>query len=105
MKGTDDDKDKIVRILKKMKNHDESAKNIDVDVSEISERLDGVDLDDAGMVWEKLTSHERELFRSYVSKGNLDFLPKWTPWWCMERRSKIVDYPTSNRSDRSIYQK
>lgn len=78
-------KDKIIDILKKLKTQDEGEKSLD-DVTEITNRLDGIDLDDADALWEKLTPDEQTMFRNYVEKGKLDFLPMWTPWWSIEKR-------------------
>jgi len=102
MKG-DGEKEKVMNILKKLKTQDESARNVD-DVTEISERLVGVDLDDADVVWGKLTSDEQDLFRRYVDKGKLDFMPMWTPWWTIKKRSKVVDISKKDKRSKKIPQ-
>jgi len=103
MKASGEGKEKIMNILKKLRNQDAGEKidddtkiphdvtQMSDDVTDVTNRLDGVNLDDADVVWEKLTSEEQKLFRNYVDKGKLDFMPMWTPWWSLSKDLKIVD--------------
>jgi len=113
MKGSDEDKEKITNILKNMKAHDNSTtspnnndnndNNDDDNALAISSRLEGVDLDDADALWERLSVQEKDMFQMYVTKGNLNFVPTWKPWWCGEKRSLVVELDRKKvASDKSL---
>jgi len=70
-------------------------------VADIAYRLGDIDLEDSDSVWEKLTEQEREMFQKSVSKGEMSFLPTWTPWWKSERM-KIEEVNSKKSSKRTV---
>ena len=72
MKGTKEDKMKMLEILRK-----ESISRDD----DLSHRLAGIHMDDHDAVWEKLTEQERFVFEQRLRTGNVDFISHWKPWW------------------------
>jgi len=96
MRGTQEEREKVNNILRNVKQQADEDNN----VQHITERLDGVDLENSDVVWEKLTQYERDMFQRNVSKGNLDFVPIWTPWWHIGKRTKIHDLSSKDVSGR-----
>ena len=72
MKGTPEDKMKMLEILQK-----ESLSRDD----DLSHRLAGIHMDDHKALWDKLTDHERFVFEQRLRTGNVDFISHWNPWW------------------------
>uniref|UniRef100_A0A1B6J203 HIT-type domain-containing protein n=1 Tax=Homalodisca liturata TaxID=320908 RepID=A0A1B6J203_9HEMI len=59
--------------------------------AELSDRLAGVDLDNADSVWERLTEDERQQFHQFVTSGDIgELLPEWTPWWTYREKKELV---------------
>lgn len=56
----------------------------DEEFNNISERLNGIDLDDSEQVWCSLTDSEKAEFEHLVKSGDITkILPQYTPWWCL----------------------
>ena len=52
------------------------------DDDELSERMAGVDLDDADAIWGHLTPGERKEFERLVDTGDISkMVPEFKPWW------------------------
>lgn len=50
--------------------------------TDLAERLNGIDLDDADSVWDKLTDNERQEFEELLRKGDVTkIIIPWDPWW------------------------
>jgi len=74
-------------LLQQQANEEEDQEALDSDddaddVIGIVERLEGIDLDDADAVWNKLTESERKEFQALVESGEISkFVPEYRPWW------------------------
>ena len=52
------------------------------DDDELSDRMAGVDLDDADAIWKLLTPGERKEFERLVDTGDISkMVPEYKPWW------------------------
>ena len=52
------------------------------DDDELSDRMAGVDLDDADAIWKGLTPGERKEFERLVDSGDISkMVPEFKPWW------------------------
>uniref|UniRef100_A0A1A9WNL6 HIT-type domain-containing protein n=1 Tax=Glossina brevipalpis TaxID=37001 RepID=A0A1A9WNL6_9MUSC len=62
------------------------------DELDLAERLQGVDVNDADIVWECLTLREREEFKNMLKTGDIiKLMPDYLPWWLKKQNSKIVE--------------
>ena len=85
---TKEGKQSMMDILQRM-NKEEEEEDCDSDDSDddeepidLSERLQGIDLDKADDVWDKLSKDERKQFDELVKSGDLaSVLPEYRPWW------------------------
>ncbi|CAH0549116.1 unnamed protein product [Brassicogethes aeneus] len=63
----------------------------DEDFDDITARLQGVNLDDAETVWEKLTEDEKQEFVAFLrSEDVTKLIPPWEPWW-LHSSKKMVE--------------
>jgi len=80
-------KQSMMDILQRMnKEEEEDSESDDSDDDEepieLAERLQGIDLDNAAEVWDKLSKEERKQFDELVKSGDLaSVLPEYEPWW------------------------
>lgn len=80
----------------------------DSEEEELAERLDGIDLNNADAVWEKLTKAEKEEFKSIVYNGEIEnILELVDPWWKqnLEYNKMVVDVEENDRKLKEILQK
>ncbi|XP_049813169.1 zinc finger HIT domain-containing protein 2 [Schistocerca nitens] len=81
---------KVLEILSRMRTEEQDELDSD-DERDLSERLEGVDLDDADSVWKCLTECERQEFEALVREGDItDVLPLWEPWWTYRKEKALV---------------
>lgn len=81
---------KMLEILNRMRTEEEDKLDSD-DERDLSERLEGVDLNDADSVWSCLTECERQEFEALVRGGDItDVLPVWEPWWNYRKEKVLV---------------
>ena len=74
----------MVDILHRMNEEDQDDMDSDDDDDpvDLSERLQGVNLDDAEETWSVLTPDERKQFSELLQSGDVtSVLPQWSPWW------------------------
>lgn len=58
----------------------------------MSERLEGIDLDDADEVWKRLSAEERAEFQKMCASGNIqELVPDFVPWWDSEKSSPKIE--------------
>ncbi|KAL4112919.1 hypothetical protein QTP88_016634 [Uroleucon formosanum] len=63
----------------------------DEEFTDINDRLNGIDLNDAEVVWSYLTDSEKAEFEHLVKSGDISkILPQFTPWWCLPIEKQIV---------------
>jgi len=86
MKGSQHDKMKMLKFLQKQQQQENEVGQLESRDAELSQRLDGIHMDDFEGVWDRLTEHERFVFQERVRTGNVDFLDRWRPWWNSEER-------------------
>ena len=83
----DEIRNKTVAALKRLEEHepqlDIQNESLDSDDDEdIADRFEGVDLEDADKVWEKLVESEKLEFEKLLESGEISkFIPKFVPWW------------------------
>ena len=95
MKGSQQDKMKMLKFLQKQQDQQEKEEDLGQLESrdhELSQRLEGIHMDDFDGVWERLTEHERFVFEERVRTGNIDFIERWKPWWTSH--GKYVSLPS-----------
>lgn len=81
-------RESMMDILHRM-NKEEEEEDCDSDDSDdeedpldLAERLQGIDLDKADEVWDKLSKDEKKQFDELVKSGDLaSVLPEYIPWW------------------------
>ncbi|KAI5642657.1 HIT zinc finger domain-containing protein [Phthorimaea operculella] len=85
--NTDDEsKQKMIDILKKMREGDDGFGKFDLE-----ERIQGLDLGDADAIWNVLTEDERNEFEALVSQGDVgSIVPQWEPWWAYSKDARLV---------------
>jgi len=73
---------------------EDDVDSIDSDDDEpLHQRLKGINLDDPDRVWHSLTVEEKEDFKNYVKKIEIEkSIPEWTPWWKLPIR-KVQEIP------------
>ncbi|RZC36976.1 MTP18 domain containing protein [Asbolus verrucosus] len=88
LENNEESRQKMLEILKQnhLSNNEENSDELDSDddddIADITERLVGVDLDNADQVWEKLTEDEQQEFIAFLkSEDVMKLIPPWTPWW------------------------
>lgn len=78
-----------LKILEMIKNLDDDC----VDGAEFDNslhvRLEGVNLDDHGSVWQKLTDDEQAEFLDGLKNGTL--VEEWKPWWTSHEKNLVVE--------------
>jgi len=63
----------------------------DEDPVDLAERLQGIDLDNADDVWDKLSKDEKKQFDELVKSGDLaSVLPEYIPWWKVKVEVKKI---------------
>lgn len=93
-----DGKKKMLKILNRISNEDAAFdEKLDSDDEEslpdLSERLAGVDINDADVVWEKLSATEQAAFKELIKTSDISSLiPAWEPWWFQKiNKPKLVE--------------
>lgn len=95
--GLSDDIKRMYQILKRMESVQSTGSGLsDFDISDIEEldsddevpnsdlskRLEGINLNDADAIWSQLTDAERQEFGKIVNSEDVtNILPPFTPWW------------------------
>lgn len=65
----------------------------------MADRLDGVDLNNADAVWDKLTPAEKEEFKSIVYNGEIEkIVQPVEPWW----KQRLEDKPVVDIEEQKI---
>lgn len=68
-----------------------------IECSDLAERLQNVDLNDANAVWEKLTAEEQKDFETLVQSGDIStIVPEYKPWWIVEAPLLIEEVTASD---------
>ncbi|XP_050433857.1 zinc finger HIT domain-containing protein 2 isoform X2 [Adelges cooleyi] len=83
----------MLDILKRVygENEDSATDSDDEDYTDLNQRLNGIDLDDAELVWNHLTDSEKAEFEHLVKSGDITkVLPQYIPWWCLPIEKKLV---------------
>jgi hypothetical protein len=104
LENNEEAKKKMLEILKRNHLNDEEDSELDSDdeddVADITNRLAGVDLDNADQVWEKLTEDEQQEFIAFLKSEDVTkLIPSWDPWWL--HRSKNVEEVNSSQEYKS----
>lgn len=108
--GLSDDIKRMYQILKRMESVQSTGSGIsDFDISDIEEldsddeaaatadsdltkRLEGINLNDADAIWSKLTESERQEFGKIVnSEDATSILPPFTPWWETKIQKVLIE--------------
>lgn len=96
--GLNDDVKRMYQMLKRMESSQSMSSDFDIseeeldsddereDVAgngtELSKRLEGINLDDADAIWAKLTVAERQEFEKIVQSDDVSsIMPTFHPWW------------------------
>lgn len=108
--GLSDDIKRMYQILKRMESNQSIGSTIsDFDISDIEEeldsdddedpaidgdltnRLEGIDLNDANAIWSKLTENERQEFGQIVTTEDVSaILPEFNPWWEQKIKKQLI---------------
>ncbi|KAJ3053102.1 hypothetical protein HK097_005045, partial [Rhizophlyctis rosea] len=94
----------LLEKFEKQSREEEDSDDEDSDLPDLSERLQGLDLDNASpeAILSALTPSEREVFEKMVrgEGGNVDaILPLWRPWWqTAEKTRPFVDLSAPTES-------
>lgn len=76
---------------------DEEGATKVIECSDLAERLQNVDLNDANAVWQKLTTEEQKDFEKLVQTGDIStIVPDYKPWWVVEVPLLIQDVTEQN---------
>lgn len=116
--GLGDDVKRMYQMLKRMESN--QSMNSDFDISEeeldsddegvdatadgqsdLSKRLEGINLDDADAIWAKLTVAERQEFEKIVQSDDVsNIMPPFSPWW--ENKVQKVLIQEINNEEHSV---
>lgn len=100
--ATSEDKNSVLEMLQRLEEQteeDNSEEFLDnevdsddsMDDSDLAKRLDEVDLNNADAVWERLTTVEREEFKSMVYNNEIDkIIEPVEPWWRQKMENHLV---------------
>lgn len=122
--GVSDDMRRMYKILKRMEstqsdlNISEEDEELDSDddsdqdeveeenaCTDLSERLNGVDLNDADAVWNKLTETERKEFGEIIKNEDVaSILPVFNPWW-ENKVQKVLITEVCDQSSKALSSK
>lgn len=85
---TQEGKQSMMDILQRMNNEDKEDdwdsddSDDEEDPIDLADRLQGIDLDNADEIWDKLSKDEKKQFDELVKSGDLaSVLPEYKPWW------------------------
>ncbi|XP_055643703.1 zinc finger HIT domain-containing protein 2 [Toxorhynchites rutilus septentrionalis] len=73
-------------------NDDDEIDSDDGEVEpELIDRMEGVNLNDADAIWNRLTEEERNEFRSMLESGDVSqIMPMLEPWWLVDYKVELV---------------
>lgn len=101
-----------MEMLQRIENNEEEDEYQDVDSddsseSDLGDRLDGIDLNNADAVWEKLTKDEKEEFKSIVYNGEIEkIVEPVNSWWKQKLEHKpVVDIEENEKELKGIIEK
>ncbi|RVE47943.1 hypothetical protein evm_007457 [Chilo suppressalis] len=111
----DEDKQKMLDILKKMQNQDtnepdymnnflegsdgdngddddgEIVDSDDEEAQDLEARIKDLNLDDPEALWNVLTTDEKNEFEALLNQGDIEsVIPQWEPWWMFSKGEKLV---------------
>jgi len=105
--GISDDIKRMYQILKRMESCQSTGSGIsDFDISEeeeldsdddvpdvdLTQRLEGINLDDANAIWAQLTESERKDFEAIVQSDDVNTLiPTYSPWWENKCKAPLIE--------------
>lgn len=70
------------------------------DTTELSKRLEGINLDDADAIWAKLTVAERQEFEKIVQNDDVSSLmPTFHPWWENKVQKVLIQEMSNDNND------
>uniref|UniRef100_A0A182JNF4 Uncharacterized protein n=1 Tax=Anopheles christyi TaxID=43041 RepID=A0A182JNF4_9DIPT len=70
---------------------DELDSDDEIQEDELANRLNGIDLDNATEVWNRLTTAEKEEFQRFIENGDIvEMLPEPNIWWAQEYKVDLV---------------
>uniref|UniRef100_A0A182QZ67 HIT-type domain-containing protein n=1 Tax=Anopheles farauti TaxID=69004 RepID=A0A182QZ67_9DIPT len=79
---------------------DELDSDDDAQEDELAVRMQGIDLDNAASVRERLTDTEKEEFQKLLANGDITkMLPEPSIWWTMEYKVDLIQPATDLRSE------
>lgn len=82
---------------------DEGAGPEIIQCTDLAERLQNIDLNDANAVWDKLTTQEQKDFEQLIQSGDIStIVPEYKPWWIVEAPLLIQDVTEENNKDKQI---
>ncbi|KAL7025254.1 hypothetical protein ACKWTF_013419 [Chironomus riparius] len=108
-KDDPEDKKRVMDMLQRIEN-EEDFEDIDSDDSfegDLGDRLDGIDLNNADAVWDKLTKDEKEEFKSIVYNGEIEnIVDPVDLWWKQKLDVKpVVDIEVNEKELNGIIEK
>lgn len=81
---------------------DEGATAV-IECTDLAQRLQNVDLNDANAVWDKLTVQEQKDFEQLIQSGDITaIVPQYKPWWIVEAPLLIQDVTEAESQDNQI---
>lgn len=99
-------------MLQRIENEDEEENWQDIDSDDsfegdLGDRLDGIDLNNADAVWEKLTKDEKEEFKSIVYNGEIEKIVEPVDLWWKQRLDDkpVVDIEENEKKLKIIIEK
>jgi len=79
---------------------DEEDSDDEEEPEELAERLEGLDLDNADEIWDKLTNDERREFEELLKSGDVTgIIPEYVPWWKFRKEEKKIEEIDAESSD------
>ncbi|VVC42257.1 Zinc finger, HIT-type [Cinara cedri] len=106
IQGSDNaSKKEMIDILKRVygENEESESDSDDDDLTNLNERLNGIDLDNSEEVWNLLTDSEKAEFEHLVKSGDITkILPEYTPWWCLPIEKQLVTEVGENIKDNEL---
>lgn len=99
----DDSEELHVLVNEKSEDEDFLDSDDEQEGTDLAKRLEGVNLDDADKVWDKLTEDERRAFDTFVLNGDIaTVIPPYVPWWEMKFEKKIIEEVNDDKAIEKI---
>uniref|UniRef100_A0A182ME12 HIT-type domain-containing protein n=1 Tax=Anopheles culicifacies TaxID=139723 RepID=A0A182ME12_9DIPT len=89
--------------------HEDANQELDSDdeaqEDELASRLQGIDLDNAAQVWDRLTDGEKEEFQRFIENGDIvKMLPEPNIWWTKAYKVPLIQTAVESEQEQKVFE-